>query len=96
MSRQVTGRSLIALIDELRAAYELAGRSGLPELRGQLLTARRSVLALVQQYLTLKSEHASLRETLKRYETRVRAAQAAAEEALFTTRRESQGPRKPS
>jgi regulator of replication initiation timing len=96
MPRHLNTRSLIAMLDELRSACELARDDGAGELSRQLLSVRRCVLSLVHQHLALQSETARLREVLTRHEARVRAARHAAEEALFTTRREDRGPRKPS
>lgn len=94
MARQLDGKALVMLLDELRTAYELAHRSGALQLQRRLLSARRAVLALVQNHLALQSEVARLREAITRHDEYARAAQLAAEEALFTTRREDQGPRK--
>ncbi len=96
MPRTLNSKSCIALLDELRQLQELAEESGVPQLQRRLLTVRRSVLRLVQQQLLLQSENASLKDSITRREASIRAAQRAAEEALFTTRRGDSGPRKPS
>ena len=96
MSQPPNRRTCIALLDELRQLYDLAEKSGVPELRSRLLAVRRSVLSIVQQQMLLQSENAALKERITRREASIRAAQRAAEEALFTTRRENSGPSKPS
>lgn len=96
MAQRLDGRTLVTLLDELRGAYELTRQSGPAELERRLLHARRTALALVREHLLLQSELAMLRDALSRHDACARAAQRAAEEALFTTRREGPGSRKPS
>jgi hypothetical protein len=96
MNRQLDGKALVTLLDELRTTYELAGQSSPHQLQRRLLNARRGVLALVQGYLVLQNEMVRLREAITRHDEYARAAQLAAEEALFTTRRVDEGPHKPS
>ncbi|HTV51197.1 MAG TPA: hypothetical protein VME21_08410 [Steroidobacteraceae bacterium] len=96
MNTPLDGKALVRLLDELRSAYELARQSGPRELQRRLLSTRRGVLALVHSHLLLQNEMLRLREAITRHDEFARAAQLAAEEALFTTRREDQGPHKPS
>jgi hypothetical protein len=96
MARRLDGRTLVTLLDELRGAYELTRQSGPAELERHLLRARSAALALIRQQLLLQSELAMLRDAISRHDACARAAQTAAEEALFTTRRGDQGSRKPS
>jgi hypothetical protein len=55
---------LIALLDDLRDAYELAKNTQHAELQSHLMRARRTLVELLQQNLDLHSEILDLQERL--------------------------------
>ena len=87
---------LVSLLNDLRSAYELAKHTGDNDLQQRLMGARRLWLALLQENLTLRRQITALQSLLTEYESRARHRRMAAEEALFSTRRDGSHSRKPS
>jgi hypothetical protein len=87
---------LVSLLDDLRSAYELAKHAGEAELQQRLMGARRLWLVLLQENLTLRQQINELQSLLAAREAQARRRRVEAEEALFSTRRDSPPSRKPS
>ncbi len=62
MSRYDESLNLIAVLDHLRDAYDLAKEAGHSEITGHLMEARRRLLVALHQSLNLHSQLAELQE----------------------------------
>ncbi len=76
MSRNHESLNLIAVLDVLRDAYDLAKEAHQPALQERLMGARRQLLLALHQNLDLHNEVAELQEQLT--QLRARDARAAA------------------
>ena len=74
MSRYDESLTLIAVLDHLRDAYDLAKEAGQQELQAHLMSARRKLVQALHQSLNLHSQLADAQERLaqKATEPRVR------------------------
>ncbi len=60
VSRYDESLNLIAALDHLRDAYDLAKQAGHPEIQGHLMEARRKLVVALHQSLNLHSQLAEL------------------------------------
>jgi hypothetical protein len=74
MDRFLDSFGLTSLLDDLRAAYELAKENHQEDLQARLMDARRTVVTLLHRHLELHSEVIALQEQLT--QARVDAARA--------------------
>ncbi len=74
VSRYEESLNLIAALDHLRDAYDLAKHAGHLEIQGHLMEARRKLLVALHQTLNLHSQLAELqdRSAQQRHENRIR------------------------
>lgn len=64
MSRYDESLNLIAVLDHLRDAYDLAKEAGHAEMQAHLMEARRKLLVALHQSLNIHSQLAELQERL--------------------------------
>jgi Lon protease-like protein len=64
VSRYDESLTLIAVLDHLRDAYDLAKEAGHPELQAHLMSARRKLVQALHQSLNLHSQLAEVQERL--------------------------------
>jgi len=64
VSRYDESLTLIAVLDHLRDAYDLAKDAGHPELQEHLMSARRKLVQALHQSLNLHSQLAEVQERL--------------------------------
>jgi hypothetical protein len=66
INRHLDGFGLTSLLDDLRAAYELAKETGHSDLQTRLMAARRTLVSLLHQHLELHEEVLALQDQLTR------------------------------
>jgi uncharacterized iron-regulated protein len=66
MNHQLDKFGLTSLLDDLRAAYDLAKETGRGDLQARLMDARRTLVGVLHQHLELHEEVLALQEQLAR------------------------------